>query len=144
MKQRHTMFAVLGVGAVAVLLYLMRKAPLQAAGGVSVAASSPQYPNSQPLKLGDINVAGSPLNITYNIAPPAQPRNQIASDGSCAGDCCNDAGIFVNVNRIAPPVVDAATANLQGFAAKVALNPQRVTFGIAPAHAATDGGALNI
>jgi hypothetical protein len=123
---QHKILAVLGVGAVAVLIYLMTRKATASNGSLvadAVIAGQPTYPNTSPIKMGDIEVGGSPINLTYNTLEggtvPAAPIVATKSNtGGCGGcdDSCEVAGQKVSQQKISPTAYQNALDNFSGWA----------------------------
>lgn len=146
MKQHHYA-ALIGVGAVLVLVYLWYESQQSAAQATSDTASGAAAPNGaqtypqaapQPIQLGDVNVGGSQ---TYNIPINGNPFNPVQI-GSCQSDCgCNDddcaqAGVPVTVQTIQQAVLTAVQDNLKSYQSKTA-------YATMPASAASAGVSGN-
>jgi hypothetical protein len=113
-KELYGHIALIAIGAVIVIWFLMREAANQAAGNGAVisdpessspdlsiglpasgspssaAAASSSYPNSAPIQLGSVTIGGSPSNLTYNtfeagaFTSPNAPT--VAGDTDAAGN----------------------------------------------------------
>lgn len=130
-RDQYVIAGLLGVGALLVFWYLSRLSAASATiGGPSATMPSgapggvPQYPNTpNPIQMGDFEVAGSPITLTYNQLPGGQnslPTLHIgapSTGGTSAGCCdqCDAAGQPVNVMTISPVAIKAAYDNLRGF-----------------------------
>ena len=81
----------------AIVWYFFHHSNLGQSGGAVVSTTaSPQiatdlsgggYPNSQPIKMGDITIGGSPLNLTYNYPAPQTPAVTTATTGNKCDGC---------------------------------------------------------
>ena len=135
LKQEHYIVGLLGLGSVLVILYLLyegkQSAPAAVDGvnpppGVSV----PTYPNSQPIKTGDITINGYAPDSLPNVPVNGIQIPTVETEPSLAGGCngcgsdtyCDDAGLVVSMQKIPQSVLDTAIANLQSF------NQKRITF----------------
>lgn len=137
--------ALLGIGAVILVIYLMRRsaaAPVAPAAAASAAA--PSYPNAQPIQLGDITIGGSPLNLTYNTQPGGSLISDVAvgdasgCDGSPGCECAQ-VQTLTSINRIPAPILAASQKNYASLVSKAPL----AMFGSAPIRPADpDGGSL--
>lgn len=140
MKDHYAVLALLGVGAIALIVYLMSQnnaAPAAAAPVADNSSAAPSYPNAQPIQLGNIDIGGSPLSITYNQAP-VLPTVQLGPDESDLQGCecetgqnnCAEAGQMVTKQTVPQPVMQRATTDFNAFMAKPAPAAQRpqVTF----------------
>lgn len=138
MKDKYTHFALIGLGAVIVLWILIKQMQAQKTAGPAIVESAPgaapAYPNSQPLKMGDIEIGGSPINITYNTGTGGfdpdsrvelQPGANSATPGgscSCEDDpCAQIPGTPVTVQKVPAKVYQVAVDNFSGFVSKAAL-----------------------
>ena len=126
MKERYAHIGLLAIAAVIVLYLLMRRSAVAASNGSAVADGqiipAPSYPNSTPLKLGDIKIGPSPTNITYN-SNPLFP-NVALGDGSpgscpCDFDACAASQDLTYINKIPPSVLDTAAASFAGYQQKL-------------------------
>lgn len=136
LKQEHYIFGLLGIGAILVLVYLMHEkngAVGPVAGSTpdaGVGNAFPQYPNSKPIKTGDITINGfapdSLPNVPINGVQIPQVETEPDLSGGCSGcgsdTYCEDAGITVSTMKVPQRVLDAAVSNLQSFQQK------RITF----------------
>jgi len=133
MKQNHLIFGLIGIGAVALLIYLMK----QSGGSSSVTAAAPasavapaqntgpSYPNANPIQMGDFEVGGSPINLTYNTGPQL-PKVKVAKAngngcGSGCGGCdkdCTLATALQTIQSIPEPVLQQAQDNLNSYTSK--------------------------
>jgi hypothetical protein len=136
LKQDHYIFALVGIGAVAVLylLYKENQAAQDAAPAgipVPVAGSQPQlsYPNSAPIDMGNvtINEAQAPSAQLYNTPFDASHFRAVevnASQGTehsgcgCPDQACDQAGIPVTRQHIPESILRRAVDNLASFQAK--------------------------
>jgi hypothetical protein len=125
MTDDQKMMLLLGVGGAVALYFIVRHG-----GNVSTASHGsmvpdavaqtvpgPAYPNTNPIQLGNIEVGGSPVNLTYNYAPPI-PTLAVGSNtgGECGcDDGCEAAGQKVGVQTIAPVMLQNAVTNYQHF-----------------------------
>lgn len=136
-EKHYAHVALLALGAIAVLWYLMRQSSSAAvasppAAGDTVALDSgagvQQYP-SVPAPAA-INIGGSPTNLTYNTfeAGTDPNKNQIqvtpasAADCGCAdpgGACVKPLGTKVSVMHIPAHGLKTALANFQSAEFKV-------------------------
>lgn len=134
MKEKYSIIALLGIGAILVIVWLSRRS----SGGAGVippeVATVPDapagYPNSAPLNMGAITIGGSPINLTYNQLPGGQnsiPQIQVRSvtpmggtDCSCGekSDCADSAGDPVSVKAVSPGLLAKSAANFAGFTGK--------------------------
>lgn len=126
MQDHHKISLLVGVGAVAVLIYLlMHRASATGSNGSAIPDESveqaPAYPqNPVPSAASDIEIGGSPVNLTYNYG---EPLPTLALGGNTAGECgcdtyCETAGQKVTVQNVPPDVFAAAQDNYTGFQAK--------------------------
>lgn len=128
LKENHIVFGVLTIGAIALLVYLMRRSAAPAVAAVvaaTPASSSPSYPNAAPIKTGDFNVGGNTLNLTYNTpgAGGLLPTLRVGAESGDAGcecnpETCQDAGQLTTVQTIPAPVYQRAADNFVSFKAK--------------------------
>lgn len=141
MKDRIGHIALLTIGGILVLYFLMRRNGVTAlhpaqAGDLSAPylPVAQAYPNSQPFDLGTVDVPSSPLNITYNfgatpsIAPRVRDGSQAAAGASCSGGCGGGCGggdsanaaqyLPVGTPSVPDRVFQVASSNLQSFQAK--------------------------
>lgn len=128
MKEHTAHLALLGIAALVILIYLMRRKPAQAAQAAVVATdnagASPSYPNSQPIKLGDVNIGGNPLSITYNQSEAGAGQLPSERVGDTQGGCCDTeslcgtAGILQTVQNVPTKVLASAAKNFASFEKK--------------------------
>lgn len=140
MKNNLHIFGLLGVGAIALLIYLMLRnhGGSTAVQAVPTASANGNYPNSQPINMGNIEVGGSPLNITYNQQPIPPDVNIGTAAESCGADCCSDVQTLTSVQNVTPALLESSKTNLLSFVKKGA------AFTSAPAAPVnSDGGAVN-
>lgn len=136
-KEQYVHLALIGLGAVLVIMYLLRESATARANQPiappsNADASAQQYPNSSPIQLGDISVGGSPVNISYNTPDggSALPSVMIGATGAATQDnsgCCDDCpgaggSPLQLIQKIPQTSLDAAVANMQGFNAKLAFS----------------------
>ena len=137
MKKDYSIIAgLLLVGAI--VWYFFHHSNLGQSGGAVVSTTaSPQiatdlsgggYPNSQPIKMGDITIGGSPLNLTYNYPAPQTPAVTTATtenkcDGCGKRNSCSDykgtipqTGITIGVASF-----DSVQSNLKGYESKFSI-----------------------
>jgi hypothetical protein len=116
LKEHYAVVAVLGVGVIALLVHLLRQSsPAVAAASVPGAvASSPSYPNAQPIKLGNIDIGGSPSYISYN---QGEPGAGYGIDGAGGCGCSNPDQLVVTPN-IPSSVLQSGVDQLASFQAK--------------------------
>lgn len=133
LKKHGAVAALLVVAGIALLIYLMRQKVTNAVSVSPGADQSPQYPNAQPIQLGDITIEGSPTNLTYNQgvndgSTLGRP-DLTAGDGGCGRcGCCSQcfvgrseaAGVQANQQKIQPGFVTRSFDNLQSYVTKVA------------------------
>jgi hypothetical protein len=123
MKDHHKIVALLGVGAVIVLILMLRRQGTASNGSLvadEAVQQPPSYPNAQPIQMGDIEVGGSPVNLTYNYGQPL-PTLSIGDNtgGQCGCDeSCEQAGQKVTVQNVNPTVLKNAQENFSGFISK--------------------------
>ena len=132
MKDKYYIYGLWIVGAFVILYILLKQKRI----GISSAATiSPtdaavpqaftQYPNTQPIQLGDIHVDGSPLNLLYNQLPGGQnslPTVAIKSNTpgcECESSGCDAAGQFTTVNNIPASVATKLSNSVQSYTQKV-------------------------
>lgn len=121
LKQHHAVLALLGIGAVIVLLYLMRRSAGAPAATQTNAEGQQPYPNAGPIQLGDISIGGSPFNLVYNQAPlPSNTgvKPDAEKKGCCSGGDCTIAGQIVSRNLIPEHVLVGAAQNFAGYVGK--------------------------
>lgn len=119
-KQKHyAVLALMGVGAIALLIYLMRRSSAGAAAVPGNADATPGggYPNSAPIKASSFDMGSSPLNLTYNYGPQTPT---VKTGGEVDSGCgCDSAGAgFVTVQEVPQDVLSASQANFQGYLKK--------------------------
>ena len=123
MKNREHL-ALLIVAAISVLIFLLRRGSVASGDGTMVAESTaPQYPNAQPIKLGDFKVGDSPTFLTIN-APPAGllgPKvvPNLNNDCACESNPC-DVFMLQSVQKVPEDVLKSAQENFLAFEAKLA------------------------
>ncbi len=143
LKQEHWIVGLIGLGAVAVIVFLMyesRNAQPAAASeeipsGGSAQPPAQPYPNA-PSNL-NFEVGPSPVNLTYNTLPPdfsgsgvqVAPISSACGNGGCDGcgsgcDSCALTQQPVSVQKVPPQVLSAAVDNFQGYASKVTKSRQ--------------------
>lgn len=136
-EKHYAHVALLALGAIAVLWYLMRQSSAAApaappAAGDTVALDSgvgvQQYPSVPPA--GDITIGGSPTNLTYNTfeagTDPTKDQVKVtpaaAADCGCAdqgGDCAKPQGSKVSIMRIPAHGLKSAFENFSSAQFKV-------------------------
>jgi hypothetical protein len=125
LTEKHKIAAVIGVGAVAVLIYLMTRKATASNGSAIVdeaVAAPASYPNSNPIQMGDVNVGGSPLNLTYNTLEGGElPSTTYAVGSNTKAACgcddkCEAAGQKVAQQKISPSAYQAALENFSAWA----------------------------
>lgn len=117
MREKVIHFSLLAAGALFVLWLLMRSSKGSSAAAVSSspnAASSPSYPNSQPIKQGDVSIGGSPIYVNYN-SPGDQTYGAEIGNGPNSCECGGQAGQFVNFPTVNPNVAQSALDNLNSY-----------------------------
>lgn len=151
MKEHYGIFALIGLGGLAVVYYLMRSSASASASSpaavVTNALATPSYPNSSPIQLGDVEIGGSPTNITYNqVTRPSTQYLEPAPFASQNCECnqgkhsCEEAGVLQSTQKIPQKVYQDSLTNLNGYyARKTPVAAPRVTFsqaagGVVPAH----------
>lgn len=131
-QEKHLHFILLAIGALTLLLFLMRRSATAAEVVQAAAPDNGTYPNGNPIQLGDINIGGSPQFQSYNVPvggrpdPDLPPISFTAPCGGCDANCtCGDtdngcgASGFVTSRSIAPTAIQSAQANMQSFFAKL-------------------------
>jgi hypothetical protein len=133
-KQEHFIVGLIGLGAVAVIVYLMYESRQGQAAAVDVPsgqpAPGPTYPNAPSPT--SFEVAPSPVNLTYNTFPPGfsatgisvSPPDSACGNGGCGGcgsgcDACAQAGVPVTVQRVPEQVLSVAADNLDAYRQKI-------------------------
>lgn len=125
MKEKYTIWALLGIGAIILIIYLMRQNSNSEVAAVSApaSASAPPYPNSNPIQLGDISIGGSPTNLTYNNNPGNQlvPTTAVQppSDDNCCCGSSSSVSSLVSVNTIPQNIISNGIDNLKGYYNKI-------------------------
>lgn len=123
-KEEYLILGLLGIGVIIVLIYLWKQAPASAPVTTTVpspgAEAAPAYPISKPIQLGNIRIAGSPTNLTYNQIPPG-PTVGIGPDNQCpcSASDCDEAGMLTSATSVDPDVFSAAVANFASYQAKL-------------------------
>ena len=141
LKQEHLVVGLIGLGAVAVIVFLVYEGRQQSGGGAVAevpvpvpgpgAAQSPAYPNA-PTPI-NFEVGGSPVNLTYNTFPAdfsptgtqVRPLDSACGNGGCDGcgtgcDSCTQTQQPVTVQSVPPSVLAGAADNFSTFVAKAA------------------------
>lgn len=138
MKQHWPILALLGIGAIIVLIYLSRKSasavPMVVTDpSVGNAANAAEYPNAPAgIKMGNIEVGGSPITINYGSASSA---SDTASTGDCActsaDSMCGSGDVSNSGNGMSGPsvshaAVKNAAANFASLHPRVISNVARI------------------
>jgi hypothetical protein len=119
-KQKHyAVLALISVGAIALLVWLMRQkggAPSSVPSNAD-AAPGGGYPNSGPITPSQFDVGSSPLNLTYNYGPQTPT---VKTGGEVDSGCgCDSAGAsFVSVQNVPQDVLSEAQANFSSYLKK--------------------------
>lgn len=123
MKEHTGILILLGLAAAAVIIYLMRQSPA-APAVTDNSSAAPAYPNSAPIQMGNIEIGGSPLNLTYNY-PPQIPTVEVKPDESLQGcECshgqnyCESPGVAVTIQKVPEKILKGAIDNFQAYQAK--------------------------
>lgn len=133
-REQYAIAGLIGVVGIVVLYYLSRQTAssgtLMTPNGPTVASNDPSdglpsYPNSMPLPpIGDIEIGGSPVSLTYNQLPGGQNSiptlsvvPTLANTGGQNPGCCKDCDIVgpASVMQISPSLLNRAIANFKGY-----------------------------
>ncbi len=122
-KQKLIIAGALSIGAIILLIYLLRQKQATIVGAATGAGNSsglPQYPAPQTIPPSSFQVGGSPTYLTFASTPPL-PDYDIANPdvGGCGCDPCGSATTLQVVSKIPPAVVKQAASNYSGYKAKV-------------------------
>lgn len=139
LKQEHWIVGLIGLGAVAVFVFLWyesRQGQAAAVPAVPIGGGPQPQPVNQtyPNSLTPLNfeVGPSPVNLTYNTLPAdysatgvqVAPADSICGNGGCDGcgtgcDSCAQAQQTVSVQKVSSQVVQSATDNLNSYVSKL-------------------------
>jgi hypothetical protein len=122
MKKHAALIALLGIGAVILIIYLMRQqsAPAPAVASNEDASPGGGYPNGAPISPSTFTVGGSPTNLTYNQSPMT-PTVQVGepNEDECECECgAASATAFQTVQVVPPAVLQSGLDNLNSYYAK--------------------------
>lgn len=124
-KEHYAILVLLGVGAIILLLHLQRRTIAVAAGSEAPPAPGPEYPNSEPIKLGNVEVGASPTYLTINTVPGGDllPQTKVVpalgGDCACTQDPC-DAFLLRSTQQVPESVLKSAQENFLAFESKLA------------------------
>lgn len=125
MKDRFPIIALLGLGAIVLIIYLLRQksSPASVSASTPVAAGAsplPSYPAPAPIKLGDITI-NSPIDIS-NAPPPTSGISGNNGGCDCEATDCNTSSTlspqplsYVSSHQVTPEAMTAQAKNLQSF-----------------------------
>lgn len=125
MKEKYAHIGLLVVAAIAVLVFLLRRSAVPSGNG-TLAAQSPasDYPNAQPIKMGNFEVAGdSPTFLTINapshslLGPRVVPS--LNNDCACEANPC-DQFLLQGTQKVPESVLKSAQENFLSFEQKLA------------------------
>src|SRR4051812_40844580 len=111
-KQRHHIFVLLAVGAVVLLIIFMRREAGPVIASVTD-ASAGDYPNANPINMGDITIGSTPPYMDYNQPRPLPAYAVRKGDTSCPCDTdpCSGVTTLGTVQNLPEETIAKAAEN---------------------------------